>query len=314
MPDQTCTVCGNPGTRSIGGRRFCEKHFSSARRVRKHAWRDQAFLLVGLLLFVGLVFVLDGILKPVFSGSSLVWAGVILALVPAGIWMVFFYWQDRLEPEPKGYILAVALLGGMLAAAIGIPLIENVFRVSKWLYADTLTTILGSILVIGFIQESLKFFGVRFSVFSSLEFDEATDGVIYGTAAGLGYATMLNIQFVVSNGGVGLGASVIHMAVVALAQASFSAISGYFLGRSKFEKHSFLWLPSGLALAAVANGIFNWLRGLVVQNRISLGGSGSNPWMGLLLAAVFSLATTGIILWLVQRNTKATLAKEQEQA
>ena len=309
MPDQVCCVCADPGTSMISKRWFCEKHARLAARERPHAWKSSILLVVGLVVFVAIIYLLDLLLHPALTGITLILAGVVLALVPAFIWLAFFYLQDRLEPEPKGYILGVFLLGALLASAVGIPLVENLFRVSKWIYSDTLTTILGSILVVGFIQEFLKYAAVRYSVFPSAEFDEATDGVIYATAAGLGYATVLNIQFVIANGGVALGSSVIRMVVVALAQASFAGITGYFLGRAKFEKKSWLWLPAGITLAAVANGLFNWLRGRIVQTGISLsGGASASPWLGLVLAAVVAVLSMGLILWLVRRNIRTALA------
>ena len=282
---------------------------SKALHERKHVWRDEFLLIISLIVFVGVVYALDGAIKPVFTTSTLLLTGVFLALVPAAIWLTFFYLQDRLEPEPKGFVLAVFVLGALLAAAIGVPLIENIFRVSHWIYADTATTILGGILVVGFTQEFLKYAAVRFSIYHSEEFDEPTDGVIYAMAAGLGYATVLNIQFVVSNGGVDLGSGVIHIAVVALAQAAFSGITGYFLGRAKFESEPIWWMPLGISLAAIFNGLFNWLRGRVVQTGVSLGGSTSNAWLGFVLAAVIAFATTGLVLWLVHRNTQSMQAK-----
>jgi RsiW-degrading membrane proteinase PrsW (M82 family) len=310
MPDQVCCVCGEPSVSMIGRRWFCEKHFQSATRERPHTWKNSVLLVVGLVVFVGIVYILDLLLHPALTGTGLILAGVLLALVPAFIWLLFFYLQDRLEPEPKGYILVVFLLGAILASAVGIPLVDNFFHVSNWIYTDTATTILGSILVVGFIQEFLKYAAVRYSVYPSAEFDEATDGVIYATAAGLGYATVLNIQFVIANGGVALGSSVIRMVVVALAQASFAGITGYFLGRAKFEKKAWWWMPAGLTLAAVGNGLFNWLRGIVVQRGISLTSAATNPWWGLVLAAVVAIITMGMILWLIRRNIRTALAEK----
>ncbi len=289
MPESVCCVCGDPATKKIGSRWFCEKHYLSATRERPHTWRSSILLIAGLVIFVGIIYVLDLVFKPVWTGTGLIAAGVVLALFPALIWMGFFYIQDRLEPEPKGYILGVFLLGAILAAAVGIPLVDNFFQVSKWIYTDTAATILGSILVVGFIQEFLKYAAVRYTIYSSAEFDEATDGVIYATAAGLGYATVLNMQYVISSGGVALGSSVIRMVVVALAQASFAGITGYFLGRAKFEHKPWWWLSSGIALAAVGNGLFNWLRGLIVQRGITISGATTNPWLGLVLAAVVAV-------------------------
>jgi RsiW-degrading membrane proteinase PrsW (M82 family) len=282
---------------------------SKVLQERKHVWRDEFLLIISLIVFVGIVYGLDSALKPEFTTSTLILTGVFLALVPAGIWLTFFYLQDRVEPEPKHFVLGVFALGALLAASVGVPLVENVFRVSYWIYADTVTTILGGILVVGFIQEFLKYAAVRYSIYHSDEFDEITDGVVYATAAGLGYATVLNIQFVVSNGGVDLGTGVIRMAVVALAQAAFSGITGYFLGRAKFESEPIWWMPLGITIAAIFNGLFNWLRGRVVQTGISLSGSSSNSWLGLVLAAVIAFATAGMVLWLVRRDSKFLQAK-----
>ncbi|MBI2333423.1 MAG: PrsW family intramembrane metalloprotease [Chloroflexi bacterium] len=281
---------------------------SKAIHERKHIWRDEFLLIIGLCVFVGIVYALDNALHPVFTPATLLLTGVFLALVPAFIWMIFFYMQDSAEPEPKGFVIGVFVLGGLLAAAVGIPVVENLFRVSHWVYNDTLTTILGGILVVGFTQEFLKYAAVRYSIYHSDEFDEPTDGVVYATAAGLGYATVLNIQFVVSNGGVDLGTGILRMAVVALAQAAFSGITGYFLGRAKFESEQVWWMPLGISLAAIFNGLFNWLLGIVNQPTITLSGSTSNTWMGLVLAAVVALVTTGVILMLVRRNIKSLQA------
>ncbi len=282
---------------------------SKAIHERKHVWRDEFLLVIGLCAFVGLVYVLDNALHPTFTPTTLVLTGVFLALVPAFIWLIFFYLQDSAEPEPKGFVMGVFLLGGLLAAAVGIPMVEKVFRVSHWIRNDTLTTILGGILVVGFTQEFLKYAAVRYGIYHSEEFDEPTDGVIYATAAGLGYATMLNINFVISNGGVDLGTGILRMAVVALAQAAFSGITGYFLGRAKFESEPIWWMPLGISLAAVFNGLFNWLLGILNRPTITLNGSTTNTWMGLILAAVVALVTTGVILRLVHRNVTMQAGK-----
>jgi len=279
-----------------------------ASHERKHVWRDEFLLIISLCVFVGIVYFLDEALKPEFTPNSLMLTGIFLALIPAAIWLVFFYLQDRAEPEPKGFVLGVFALGAILAAAIGIPVVDNLFRVSHWIYSSTLATILGGILVVGFTQEFLKYAAVRYSIYNSHEFDEPTDGVIYATAAGLGYATVLNIQFVVSNGGVDLGTGVIRIAVVALAQAAFSGITGYFLGRAKFESEQVWWMPLGITLAATFNGLFNWLQGAVTRPVITLSGSTTNTWFGLALAAVVAFGTTAVILWLVRRNLSAAQA------
>ena len=230
MPETLCCVCGRPAVRKIGRRDFCEEHYKTATYNRAGVGRSLLIQLVALAVFVGLVYAGVQVLRPVFSATSLLVTGVVLAVIPAAIWLSFFYRLDRLEPDPKGYVLGVAVLGGLLAGALGIPLVDCVFRASEWIYADQLTTLLGGILVVGFTQEYLKYAAVRYSIYTSPEFDEPTDGVIYATAAGLGFATVLNIKFVLDSGGLDLATAVIRMVVVSLAQASFAGITGYFLG------------------------------------------------------------------------------------
>jgi protease PrsW len=307
MTDNTCCICGNPGTHKIGQRVFCDTHYQTATHERVSAWRSIWGQVIALVLFVLVVYGAQAIIKPVFGSTALVVVGVLLAIFLSVFWLAFFYQQDRLEPEPKGFVIGVFVLGALLASAVGVPLVENVFHISSWLTTNTLTNILGGILVVGFTQEFLKYAAVRYSVYHSAEFDEPTDGIVYATAAGLGYALVLNVQFVLTNGGVDLGAGVIYMAVIALAQASFAGITGYFLGRAKFESESLFWMPAGITLAAILNGLFFWLRGWLVQSTATLTNGGGNTWLGLILAATLAVITTGFLSWLIHQNVKTAL-------
>jgi RsiW-degrading membrane proteinase PrsW (M82 family) len=307
MSERTCCVCQAPlaeEARSIGRRCYCSEHYDRVTRERGHFWHSGWVLVVALVGFILLVVGVDRFAQPAIEGGLLLAAGILLALVPALIWLLFFYLLDRLEPEPKRYVIGVFFLGALLAAAIGIPLVNDLFRVSEWLYEGALVQLLGGILVVGFAQEFLKYAAVRYTVYGSREFDERMDGVIYGTAAGLGYATMLNFQYVLSHAGVDLSVGVIRIVITALAQASFSGIVGYFLAQDKFEGKPVWWMPLGLALAAVLNGTFVFVRDLA-----SVRGLQFNPWNGLILAAVVALVVLGVLFWLMREANRATLAE-----
>jgi protease PrsW len=182
-------------------------------------------------------------------------------------------------------------------------LITNVFKVNQWASGSLWLQLFAGIFIVGTIQEFLKYAAVRYTIYGSQEFDERTDGIIYGAAAGLGYATCLNIAYVIGNGGVDLGVGAIRVAVTALAQASFAGVTGYFLGRAKFENRGPLWLPAGVVLAAVLNGIVT-----VALGEISRIGLRATPLNGLALAAVIAAATFAVLFMIVRRNTQAVLA------
>jgi len=313
MNENICCVCHQtvgPEAERLGGRAYCKRHYAKVTQDRSSVWRAGLGHILGQVVFVLVVVALVALLKPTLTGWSLLAVGLVLALIPAFLWLVFFYQQDRLEPEPKGYILVVFALGALLAQAIGIPLLRDFFEVRRWLPINPWANVLGSILVVGFTQEFLKYAAVRYSIYPLAEFDERVDGVVYGTAAGLGYATMLNLHYVVTSGGVNLQAGVIRIAVTALAQASFAGLSGYFLGRAKFEDEPVWWLPGGVGLAAVLNGLFTFLRGELTTTRLSLTGGGFNPWPGLILAAIVAGATFSVLFYLIRRANRLTLAKE----
>jgi RsiW-degrading membrane proteinase PrsW (M82 family) len=271
---------------------------------RKGLWRSTVALIAGLVIFALTMSALGPMLGALLSGGSLIVAGVVLALIPAALWLVIFYLQDRLEPEPKHYILGVFLLGALLAQGAAIPLARDLFRVQDWLGDGGLAiNLLSQILIVGFIQEYLKYVGVRFTIFNSQEFDERVDGVIYGAAVGLGFATMLNIYYVTSYGGVQLGVGALRITIQALAQASFAGISGYFLGRARFEDRPFWWLPAGVTLAAVLNGLVTFL-----LDEVSMQGLKFTPIYSLILAAVVAGVTFAALFILIRRLNLATLA------
>jgi len=316
MAEQVCCVDQTrPGTKVIGGRWFCDEHYAKATYKRGGVWRSGVAGVAALLVFVGAVVALDAALKPDLGGSPLVLAGVILALIPAALWLFFFYQQDRLEPEPLGNVARLFVIGLALAGALGIPLTNQLFKVDNWLFRNTLTTVLGSIFIVGAVEAFGVYAAVRFFIFDSPEFDERTDGVVYGTAAALGYATALNLQFILSNGGAALGPGEIFVAEVALAQAAFGGLLGYFLGRAKLEQEQVWWLPLGLTLTAVLNGTFNYVRGIADPGQVMIGTETGLPsFTGLLLAGGLAVVVAGIVYALINRDIAQSLSGKETVA
>jgi RsiW-degrading membrane proteinase PrsW (M82 family) len=306
----TCRVC-NVTISSKGGLSMDETP-SAPSRFDDHAqslWLAD-IVTIGLLIgFVVLIYIFELLLSPQFGSSALLAAGIVLTLVPALLWLWFFYRRDVAEPEPRGMVLGVFVLGALIAAAIGIPLVQSVFRVSDWMYANQpWSYIVAAILVIGFVQQFLVYASVRFSVFNSAEFDGPTDGIIYATAAGLGYATVLNMRFITGDGATSLTLAAIQVVLTTLAMASFAGIVGYFLGREKYEERPVWWMTAGVALAALFNGVFIVLRGQLTGGTSTA--APANNWLSLLLAAVLAIATALVLSWLMRRDVRRAMAAQ----
>ena len=297
----TCRICHEPATRTVGAYAFCERHFERSRRLRGGGRNADIASIALLVVFVGAAYILDALIDGRLDGTSLIAIGLALALVPAIVWLGVFYRQDRLEPEPRTLVIRVFLLGLLVATAVSGPML-SVFDVGAWLDTSPLVHLAGGILIVGFVQEALKYLTLRLSVYESLEFDERTDGIIYGTAVGLGFATALNVAFVADSGGVDLGTGAIRIALTSLAHASFGGVIGYFLGRQKFEERPMWWMATGVGLAAVLNGTFFFLRSTVARGTIEDPLSAVAPWVGLLLAAILAGTVTVGLMTLTRRE------------
>ena len=257
----------------------------------------------GAVAFAAIVALLVGFFRPQLEGVGLVAAGLAIALVPAGLFLLAFIRADRIEPEPRGMILGVFVLGAILAYGIGQPAIRSYFKVQEWSGGSLWLELAGAILIAGVVQQFLIYAAVRYSVYHSSEFDERVDGIIYGAAAGLGYATAFNVLYVTGNNGVDLAIGALRVVTEALSFACLGGVTGYFIARAKFDKMGPTWLPIGLLIAAVLNGVIDVLLGAAT----GLGGGFSfNPWLGLVAAVVIAALIFLLLFRLIERLHRVT--------
>jgi RsiW-degrading membrane proteinase PrsW (M82 family) len=310
----SCCVCQKPivgEVLHIGNRPYDAECYAKVTRNRRSLWWASLVGIGVLVAFVVLAtFIFRAIYPQMEEVGAVPYVGVILALVPAIIWLFFFYLQDVREPEPKGLVMAVFVLGALVAQAVGIPLVQQVFRTPDWMAASPeVYHILGAILIPGFVHMFLIYAVVRYSVYNAAEFDERMDGIVYSTAAALGYATVLNIHSildVVQAGSMRPAPVVLGVAEMTMALAAFGGLLGFFLGRCKFEDEPLWWMPAGLALTSVLNGLFIYFLDRVTAPGLSLAGSTDNSWLGLVLGAVVALVTFGVLFFLIQRLGRQT--------
>lgn len=265
----------------------------------------EVVLVLGLLAFVGAAWLVEnlaGLAGPVRVHLPL---ALLLSAIPALLWLVYFYLQDRHEPEPKHYVIGVYLLGAFCAAPIADFLLGELFPAAAsfrggWPGADA---VLRAILGVGLAQELGKYLVVRYTVYLSDEFDEPMDGIIYMTAAGIGFATAENIRYFGELSGVLLSVGTANAVVTTMAHASFAGVLGYALGRARFGSSAGmqrnLILLAGLLVAATLNGLFSLLEAAV---RAVGTGLHPQPWRGLAFAAGFAAIVFLGISFLMRRQ------------
>jgi len=158
---------------------------------------------------------------------------VLLAAAPSLVLLAYFYLRDRYEREPLGHVVAAYLLGAFaMLAAQGMATIVADFVSADWLHTGgELARVFDAFVLAGVIEEGAKWVMVFAAVYSWRELDEPLDGLLYGVAIALGFATLENLFYL---HGRGLDIAWQRAIFAVPAHALFGGAMGYYAGRAKF--------------------------------------------------------------------------------
>ncbi len=261
--------------------------------------------LVGFVIVAWLAELVAGIHHPVDLGPLL---AALVAGIPAVLWLGVFYLMDRHEPEPKQLVVGVCVLGALVAAPLAdfvqYQAVPPVALEVHGLHPLSLDHIIYAVFVAGLAQEMCKYAVVRYTIYTSREFDEPMDGIVYMMACGTGFAVWVNYHRLSGQSHqVYLSTGAAQAVVTTLAHASFAGALGYVMGRAKFSRRSApvraILLMLGLLGAAALNGQFS-----LVKNWIEQAGMAQHPWRGVGYAAACASAVFGVI-WLASQRLLA---------
>ena len=226
---------------------------------------------------------------------------------------IFSLWRERFALQPRKRLLAVAVISALVASGVSIPFIEGIFQPERWLpIGSAINRIVGYTFTVGIVQEVLKYLVVRYLIFPDL-FRTRLDAIAYCAASAIGYATMVNIQFVLS--GAALPDIVaMHVFGTVAVNLAGSILVSYGMAEVRFDNPSPFLLTITVALAALVNGIAIPIRGGLVNAGFSLEGGASSPILGLGLSAVFLTATVVVVSFLYvnteRREREAAASRE----
>ena len=116
---------------------------------------------------------------------------LLITIVPSILILIYFFLSDKFK-EPKGSIALVFFLGICICLPAGYinSFMENNF---KDIFSERL---LFSFLGPAWCEELLKFIILYYVVLKRSEFNEPMDGIVYGVAVSLGFATLENYEYV----------------------------------------------------------------------------------------------------------------------
>jgi len=230
------------------------------------------------------------------------------ALLPGLAWLYYFYRLDKYEPEPAWLLARTFLFGALMLVPVWVLegiLLEGLLGIPPGgLVGLERTRLLAAVmLVVGPVEETLKFLAAYASVGHHPEYDEPMDGVVYTTAAALGFATAENLYYVsVSGVGVLLGRGLFSCFL----HASCTGLMGYAWSRVRFEGKPRSHLFGAWLLAVAAHGVFDF---------VALGyGKGALIGLGVLLVLVDASLTARIARALRDSPFRPPGADEEDYA
>jgi len=261
-------------------------------------FRTASLEIILLLLLTGGLLLASRFVTLPGSASIRTAGGVILSLLPLGLWFLISFQGERQAQRKRPQLLVVLGLSMVVANGVGVPLVERVFAVDSWLSTTSgLQRIIGYALTAGFIQEFLKLAVVRFSVWGEY-IRTRHDGIAYSMAASLGYALVLSLNYVLADSvnPPDLVASMLRVTGYVLSQLAIGTICGYTLADLRVGQPSVLWLPLGLSIAALLEGLFVTIRAGTIVGAFSERATGSQ------IAASLGVGVFLVILLFISIN------------
>ena len=265
----------------------------------RRVWRT-ALLEIGLLVaLTGAVLLGMRVTHATLGDTTRRVIGLLLAFVPLGLWWAISYRGERRAPQPRAQLPLVVFLSALLANAIGVPVVDRLFAVDEWLPAASAPTrILGYALIAGFTMEFLKFAVLRYTVWEG-RFRTRQDGIAYSLAAAVGYAVVLNLNFVLDQAADPASVA-LRVAGNTLSQAAVGVIVGAVLAELKIGSASIVSLPVSLSAAALLHGLYITVRAGVIVGTFSTTASGNIPVASLIVAVALVGMVFSVIGFLVQ--------------
>jgi protease PrsW len=208
-----------------------------------------------VLLAIGLSTTIDGFL-----------IGLMMAVVPVPLYVAFATWVDRFEPEPP-WLLATAFLWGASIAVLFAMIFNGIGEAVLTEVAGAASaSMLTAVLAAPFFEELAKGGALLLLFFWRRdEFDNVTDGIIYASMVGLGFAMTENVEYYSAAAGAQGGSEAglvffLRGVMGPFAHPLFTSMTGIGLGVAR-ESHrksvKFLAPLLGLAGAMLLHAVWN---------------------------------------------------------
>ncbi|MBA3870132.1 MAG: PrsW family intramembrane metalloprotease [Anaerolineae bacterium] len=263
-------------------------------------WRALAIEVAILTAIAIILYVVIDLLKlsPPIRLQPYLAFGLIAA--PCLLWLFFSLLAEYRVSQPRQHLMAVVILSMLVASAVGSPLLDQYFRVDTWLpLAPAVNRILGYTLTAGIVQSIIKYIILHYTIWPR-HLRARLDGVAYGIATGIGYATILSLQFVSANTTAPPDIVAFHIFANYALHVATGIVIGYGISEVRFSNPTPIFLTIILVIASIITGITIPIHAGLVNSSLSITSiSAPKPLFGLgfsiALLIIISVVIAGLI-------------------
>lgn len=181
---------------------------------------------------------------------------LLTAIAPVFIIIIYIYIKDKYEKEPKRLLLLSFISGAIVSVLITTLLYTgfDVFLPLKNHYSIQ-QQFIKAFFVVGLTEEFSKYIIIRYVAQPRKAFNEPFDGIIYAVMVSMGFAATENIMYVLQGG---YQVALLRAFTAVPAHATFAILMGYFMGKAKFSNNKIILNFTGLFLAIIFHGTYDF--------------------------------------------------------
>ncbi|MCB9451826.1 MAG: PrsW family intramembrane metalloprotease [Anaerolineaceae bacterium] len=266
---------------------------------RQPVWRSLVIQQGALFALTAALYVAVNFIGIEFPAGIAQLAALLFTLIPLGLWLLLSWRPEQKAIQPRQRLIAVAVISALVANAIAIPMVQDFFQVDRWLpLGSAINRIIGYSFTAGVTYEILKYLVIRYTVWPD-DFHTRFDSVAYSIASAIGFSTVLNLYYVISNAPP-LDIVALRVFETVALQVATSLVVGYALAELRFSYPTPLLLPSMVALAAFINGVAIPIRAGLVNAAFSLEVSGPKSLFGMGFALALLIAVVTVVAFLLR--------------
>ncbi len=184
---------------------------------------------------------------------------ILVAGAPGALLLTYFYLRDRFEREPLRHVAAAYVLGASAefgARALS-RLVEGLLS-AEWLQlGGEPARLFDAFVLSASVEEATQWLILGAIIYRWREFDEPLDGLVYGVALALGFATVENLYYL---NRLGLGVAWQRALFAVPAHALFGGTMGHYAARAKFgpARRRVVYAALALAVPTVFHGLYDY--------------------------------------------------------